>query len=236
MSAALEINGKKLQPIKEAATLVSYSRDYVTRLARENKITATTVGRQWFVDVDSLVAYAEQSKLEQELRKKQLSDERKQEIKIKTAVDKLQEARQAKVRFLHVRAVVVTMFILCSGLLAGVIAHETLIAKNTVRDTLLPANQTASVIETEQKTDSIADFIDREYRTRSLRPIGDVAEGVLILPSGAATLTAAEVFSDEVIVREAADGTQTVVRVDQAGNEIGEGLPFVVVPVKQESK
>ena len=101
---------------------------------------------------------------------------------------------------------------------------------------MLPANQTASVIETEQKTDSIADFIDREYRTRSLRPIGDVAEGVLILPSGAATLTAAEVFSDEVIVREAADGTQTVVRVDQAGNEIGEGLPFVVVPVKQESK
>ena len=54
MSVTFEIDGKKLQSIKSAAKLTSYSRDYITRLAREQKIVASFIERKWFIDIESL--------------------------------------------------------------------------------------------------------------------------------------------------------------------------------------
>ena len=68
MLAQVKINGDTFLPIKEAAKLVLYSRDYVARLAREQKIVAMQVERQWFVDTVSLKNFAETAELEQTVR------------------------------------------------------------------------------------------------------------------------------------------------------------------------
>ncbi|KXJ99765.1 MAG: hypothetical protein UZ19_OD1000263 [Parcubacteria bacterium OLB19] len=57
MSTQIEINGAQLIPLKEAAKRIAYSRDYLAKLAREQKIVATQIGRQWFVDMYSLQTF-----------------------------------------------------------------------------------------------------------------------------------------------------------------------------------
>ena len=66
-----------LIPSKEAAKLSGYSNDYVSRLARSGKVVAVLTNRQWFVDVDSLTNYIEESKREKEIRNKKLSEARR---------------------------------------------------------------------------------------------------------------------------------------------------------------
>ena len=120
MSEAIEIDGKELLPIREAVLQVSYSRDYVTRLAREGKIVASVIGRQWYVDLDSLKAYNEQSQIEQEIRKKQLSEERKRETEIHLASVEKKTDREDKASSFKTRALAGTAMVLTLGLLTGV--------------------------------------------------------------------------------------------------------------------
>ncbi|MCA9359394.1 hypothetical protein KC926_04305, partial [Candidatus Kaiserbacteria bacterium] len=100
MTTTLEIDGKKFQTIKSVANKVSYSRDYITRLAREGKILATHVGRQWFVDLDSLNNYIDTTAKETEVRKKMLSEERKREQIIATAAQKKKDIQTRKAKTL----------------------------------------------------------------------------------------------------------------------------------------
>lgn len=64
----------------EAGRRFGYTKDYVAKLAREGKITATRIGRQWFVEESSLndfITKAEQAKREHAERIRQ---ERKVEL------------------------------------------------------------------------------------------------------------------------------------------------------------
>ena len=75
----------------------------------------------------------------------------------------------------------------------------------------------------------------QEITTASVtqRPLGDIAEGVLLFPNSGETAVVPTLFSDTVEVRKLPDGTSVVVRIDTAGNQIGNEVPFVVVPVTQ---
>lgn len=72
------------EPIKylsarEAGKLVGYTGDYVTRLARENKVTAQKHGNQWFVNVDSLKLFTLEVASEKRKRKEEIREERLRE-------------------------------------------------------------------------------------------------------------------------------------------------------------
>ncbi len=65
MTELIEIsqeNSKKFVPVREAAKRVSYTTDYVGRLAREGKIEAKRDGRAWLVELDSLKLFSLQAK------------------------------------------------------------------------------------------------------------------------------------------------------------------------------
>jgi hypothetical protein len=245
MIGILEIDGEMLTPIKEASETVSYSRDYITRLARENKIVASHVERQWYVSLDSLNKYIESSVLEKEIRKKQLSTDRKRENILREASKKKNTFSTIKARSLHVRAAVTASLVLGFGLLSGVATHEFIsVSKSSV---LQVANtQVAQVSKTPTEIFS-ASVIDADYisystgeimttqLTQELRPLGDMQNGILLFPNvSSSTLSAAEMFSDKVVVKNLPDGTQALIRVDQAGNVVGNVIPFVVVPVERE--
>ena len=80
MSQQLVINGKKFKPSAELARQFGYSMDYISRLAREGKVEATRVGRQWFVDALSLENFVEQTSKQKEFNREQLRTERKLEL------------------------------------------------------------------------------------------------------------------------------------------------------------
>ena len=245
MADTLEINGKFLHSIKDASDSVSYSRDYITRLAREKKISATYVGRQWFVNLKSLKSYVETSALEQEIRKKQLSDDRKKENQIREATRNQHTLHLKKAKSLHARSLVVASLVLMFGLTTGFVTNQLISFSGSsqlqVANTF-DAKETPSpiVLASEkdvQPTDLVVNVQSSDFvefiQTEEIRPIGDIQNGVLLLPS-VDEATVVEMLSDKVLVKKLPDGTEVVVRVDAAGNEVGNPVPFVSVPVEHQ--
>ena len=73
------INGKKFLSALEAAKRFGYTSDYVTKLAREGKVVARKIDREWFVDSDSLLAFIADAKKKELDRREALKRERVQE-------------------------------------------------------------------------------------------------------------------------------------------------------------
>lgn len=250
MSDSIEIDGKKLLPIKEIVNTSSYSRDYITRLARDKKIEATLIGRQWFVDVDSLQRYANLSAVEQELRKHKLSAERKREQKIHIALQGQKEVQEKKVQSLHSRSLVAASFVLGLGLLGGSLSYETISnssffqTADTQEQYAVPARAAntfalqTETIETKNDTESEMQMIEslvlpEDIETvMEIQSLGNIEEGILLLPRvGTTSDISSKAFSDNVEVRVAVDGTESVVRVDAEGESIGDPIQFVRVSV-----
>ena len=239
MSSALEIDGKKLHPIKEVVDSVSYSRDYITRLARERKIEASYVGRQWFVDPESLKRYVDAAAVEQELRRKQLSTERKREQQAAVAAHKKRESRDGEAKKIPVRLAVATLSILCAGIFGGVVTHGVLTATGGAPLAVWQssATQEASVASFSTQEVSTQDAAEeRSVSTSAVSVIGDVKEGILLLPSSGGVDTPADFFSDEVLVTTDQTGRQTVVLADEYGQPTSEEVQYVVIPVSNAGR
>ena len=237
----IEIDGKKLTSIREACSEVSYSRDYVTRLAREGKIVASLIGRQWFVDILSLENYAVQSKVEAELRKTQLSEERKQEQIFYKTKEQQELSRQTSASTVRMRAVLASGSVLALGLIAGVFGY-TVFA--TPFDMNFALSQPQSGMTQKSQTAANANAVSPErnspaavqnpaplFSTKTVETLEPSENGILILPQGESTDPAA-VFSDEVQIRTATSGEQTAVLVSADADHADRVVPFVLVPVK----
>ena len=62
MEDELIIEGKRLISSKRLSASLGYTHDYISRLCREGKIQGKLVGRNWFVDQDSLTTYKKVSR------------------------------------------------------------------------------------------------------------------------------------------------------------------------------
>lgn len=81
MSKELIVDGKKYQPCAVLARQFSYTSDYLSKLAREEKVDATRVGRQWFIVEASLSNFLDEAARKKEKRSSVLREERKLERK-----------------------------------------------------------------------------------------------------------------------------------------------------------
>jgi hypothetical protein len=250
MSTQLEINGVTLLPIKEAAALVSYSRDYVAKLARERKIVATQMNRQWFVDVVSLRSFAEVASLEAEVRKQQLSAERKREQTLKQQVSEIRLAKKSHLKRARVRAPLVASLVLFLGLATGGVFYSAdLIMSGTYGQDFItqsvtnPANvqladadgevgfksATAEPVAIYTEVTEVTE-VPLFIESAEVRAMTE-AEGILLLSEGATIESVDDIkslFSDEVDIEMLSerDGVVTYRRSD--GTE--SNFPFVYVP------
>lgn len=248
MSSALEIDGKTFYPIKTVASKVSYSRDYITRLAREGKIHATNVGRQWFVDLESLNSYCESSSIEADLRKKRLSEERKIEQQAILEAKRKKAHRETKAKFFDVRATAVASVVLTLGLVGGWVTYNVInfdqVSQTFATNIFGVSESQVGLVPASEKVKLSSNLTAPSDNTQSapqpievVRPISkDVANGILLLPHGTSSASATEMFSDEVKVITADDGTQMIVRLDEYGNPTGNIIPFVTVPVNNSDR
>ena len=106
MSSAVQLGSVQLIPVKEAAEFVPYSRDYVARLAREGKVAAVQIDRQWFVDVISLQNFFAHATIEESVRKRHLSSKRKRDLEVKEVYQQQLQTIYTKHNSAHKAAVV----------------------------------------------------------------------------------------------------------------------------------
>jgi excisionase family DNA binding protein len=234
MTSSLEIDGTELQNIRTAAERTGYSRDYITRLAREQKITASQIGRQWFVDVDSLQAYATAVATEQSLRHQQLSEERRQERLASQKVTPAPKQKHSTKLVTTLRAQTLAVAVLCLGLGLGVVLNQLPLSAGfstqVANTSLFQSTQGhAAVIDSVEPV--TASGVQFSHESVGLSTMEGATKGILLLPEVASTTqNPAELFSDEVKVVVDEKGNQYVARVDEYG-QVVEKIPFVVVPV-----
>ena len=80
MNVELTTKYKEMVSPVEAADRIGYTKDYVTKLAREGKITARRNGRKWLVSLDSLKTFELKTKAEKERRAQEIREERLREL------------------------------------------------------------------------------------------------------------------------------------------------------------
>jgi hypothetical protein len=243
MSDALTINGRNLLPVKELATRSRYSRDYITKLARDGEVVAAQIGRQWFVDEESLKAFTEASEIESEVRRKHLSLERRREREIKGKVDRLWDIIPKRSRYSAVRALVLTAIIVSGGLFSIVATQH--IPQVVTHIATLQKAQSVLVGGPEMITDiTRSELLAPELEdstqaqavvfedTQSQERLSSQSHGVLLLSDnfalGTSAAQIASVFSDPVAVTFTSSNEGVVSPREGVS---GSPIPFVVVPV-----
>lgn len=242
MSTNIEINGTTLVSIKDAARVVSYSRDYLTKLAREQKIIATQIGRQWFIDMTSLQAFVEDVALEQVVRKQHLREERKRERQVKEELQLLNSKIKVRESGFRFHSLAVSTLVLCLGLFTGTFIYTTAditnnLADNDIKNSSLvaqvPADEVSMPVASPQGTTLFSSVMEYPLFTNEeeVRAMDTEHDGIFLLSHEGNVETAkqiANLFSDQVAV-EFSDENTGLVKYKNDKGEVSE-FPFVSVP------
>lgn len=219
-----------------ATTLVTYSRDYLGRLAREGKIISKQINKQWFVNRHSLLNFFEQSALEDSIKKRILSLNRKNDLEVREVYQQRVKNIKARSAYLPNLSLLVTVLIIAGGLFSGVLVQlGGQVAQSSAPLTFATIIDNLSALSSEfnnQPASAAASTLFSEFIVIETEEKIPMDGGIVLFPAG---VTPKEVdavqnlFSDEVEVVHT--GTTTGL-VKMSGSE--KTLPFVRVP--KESK
>jgi hypothetical protein len=245
MSNSLDINGRELQSIRHAAKQTGYSHDYVTKLAREGKIVAAQIGRNWFVDIDSLQHYSAISQNEQLIRQRHLSEERKNERAARVAVEKKTEEQERYRRRFTRMSKVVACAVLLLGLATGFALQRNPVISSEINRQMASApliqrifddnSPNLSTVQAAEADSSRSNALNFSHEAFRLATLAESTEGILIFPNATNSrpLNPTELFSDEVRIVNDENGVEYVARVNEKG-EVVEKVPYVAVPVHND--
>jgi hypothetical protein len=245
MTDSLDINGRELQSIKHAAKQTGYSHDYVTKLAREGKIVAAQIGRNWFVDIDSLQHYSSVAQTEQLIRQRHLSEERKNERASRVAAEKRTEEQERYRRRFTRMSKAVACAVLLLGLVTGFALQRNPVISSEINrqmasvpliQRIFEGDSPAAQIDVATEVDAAASGkLNFSHEAFRLATLAESTEGILIFPNATNTrpLNPAELFSDVVRIVTDKNGVEYVARVNEKG-EVVEKVPYVAVPVHND--
>lgn len=124
MTQSLEINKKQYLSSAELAKKFDYTSDYISKLARDEKVLGTRVGRSWFIEPESLRTYIQQLEVEKRINKETLSRQRKLELVHKTPsrapTETLESGQVFKPAFLAVGQAAI---VFVCGILIGTVSY-----------------------------------------------------------------------------------------------------------------
>jgi len=232
MSSAIQLGNVRLLPVKDAAEFVPYSRDYVARLAREGKVVATQIDRQWFVDVTSLQNFFSHASIEESVRKRHLSTLRKRDLEVREVYRaRLDEIAQKRTRA-HRATIVHTCLVLCCGLIAGsvFIAASHVQSVDSVRSLarevglLAPAANEAAVVVRSVSVANILPGVNNPVVETD--ESFDVSRGIVVLPNGSTSSSTVEDFFSDPVTVEMTSTTSGNIRNTISNKTV----PFVRVP------
>lgn len=253
MTDSLKIDGVSFIPAQSAGKLVGYTGDYVSRLAREGKIKASKVGRQWLVDPDSLKTFSKLSEMQKSERNQQLRTVRKREQR----ADKISEKKQVLENELQQKinqgapvAVFATTCIVLLGVCIGSAGYYGLTGAYSKTAVISALEQTAAGVY------SLTLTAEDNAQTALSTTAGEVAGetinrrelvedqkdkfeygGVVVFDNATTDETLAAVrnsFSDEVIVEVDENNPDTGLVTPVFKAREGAAYRYLLVPVQEE--
>jgi hypothetical protein len=244
MTQSLVVNGKEYLPCSELATRFSYTPDYIGKLAREEKILGTLIGRVWFIEPESLKTFLAQAEVEKKLRADDLRIQRKleREVHAKSQHQKIRSHREHEL----VAAAQAAVVLLCGGLLGtlGFASTEARLGMQefaqgiessvvVVVSSIIPQSSVDSFASAPQAAASAevvryhADSLPEDELVFTSLPEFPVREPITAASSTLSVLKASLDFSDEVKIVTQEDGSQVITPVFRKG----EGEEYLLIPV-----
>ncbi len=229
MSENFFIGNRRLIPLKEVSKIVPYSREYVARLARDGRVAAAQINRQWYIDPESLKNFFEQAQLEMQARGEYVRELRKQELDLhewwSTFVDTQKNRQVGRVG----RAAKKSFLIIILGLFVGLLVTRLApLGDPAVLASLVDSRQLAALMTADNNDAAVASWYETgEVVTEDESLLSPV--GILLLPDGVSEDPAA-FFSDEVTVEETGP-TSGIIHSQTSSSSI----PFVRVSPAEES-
>lgn len=237
MSHSANIQDSHFLSAVEAGRQFGYTNDYIAKLAREKKISAARVGREWFVDAISLGNFIARSNESKRARAERIRQERKEERK-RTLEEIQGSAVLVAAPLLQPRSVAL--------LKAGAISLSGF-AFGTLMFMALPYME-RSDIASASVMDAMKVWASRLYSfnvTDTAGGLGEVPpsepspttqQGMLVLPhDGGAGMHTAESFSDEVTFTYDEDGKSGIITPVFKG-EKDQSYRFMLVPLTVPDK
>lgn len=231
MTSPVPSTKSDLVPLASATLLVPYSRDYIGRLARSGKIISTQIDKQWFIDPQSIVNFYEHSSLEDSVKKRILSQSRKNDLEAKELLHTRSAEVVARVGQTSNASLSVAIGIMVSGLFGGLLVESSArfldmypqSSMAVVLEHITPpfATQVSSVAL------SAVQPLVPTYSVSESEEKMSIENGIVLFPAGTETQSVAvsDLFSDDVTV--VMQGTTSgFVRLDTSDTP----LPFVRVP------
>ena len=238
-------------PASEAGKFFNCTSDYITKLAREEKITAEKRGRNWFVDRDSVAAFRSRMEVSREKRNNLIRAER---LKEKEDFEKRRELESVvRTQAGRKHAVSQTAIILFIGLISGIFGFFTDISPNSqvagVGQSGYTSYEQLAINFYRLATFSFLNDITGSVETGDERqradryPFGGSTStttytSVIIAPDELFTEEKAEgigeLFSDEVEISVDPDNPVTGVVVPIFKNSRGEEYRYLKVPLNTE--
>lgn len=212
MSASFFVNGKEYLPSSTLCKAFGYSSDYVGKLAREEKILGTLVGRQWFVEHESLKIFALKVAVEKNIHKAELALERRRERSEHTALEDNAMGIQLSPLQTLAKTLVLVLCGLCVGGLGLISVHEGIglseIAQSAKQNAIQVSAVVSPVFFAKQVTQSAGVLFASLHQSKNVQPSTYVSVGNLftVLPvfPTRTPFISLHTFSDEV--RVAVDG------------------------------
>ena len=155
MAIAVKIQNSDYIPAGEAGRMFGYTADYVTRLAREGKVAAQRLGKQWLVNADSLASFVASSSKNKELRSDRIRRERQLErVQFQKKVIRAKALPSPYVPVfvsdsieLRVQALLMSFFALFAGGFLGIFLYTTPLERTADAVVALGAIDSAVVLE-----------------------------------------------------------------------------------------
>jgi hypothetical protein len=214
--------------LSAASSLVPYSREYISRLAREGKIFSVQQDKACSVSRVSLLSFYENSQIEESVKKRVLSTSRKNDLEVRQNYKKQIADNQSRVTSGHLASLFMSVCIVSAGLFSGMGLYE--VSKNLNHSsngsTATVVNSTLINGRTAERDLSTKTVLNKNVVSETYESI-PIGNGIVLFPNLSASNTAAvaSFFSDDVSV-EMTGTTTGVIWSDTAT------LPFVRVPEK----
>ncbi|MFM2339789.1 MAG: hypothetical protein RLZZ360_425 [Candidatus Parcubacteria bacterium] len=221
MSEYFYIGKRRLLPLKDVAKVVPYSREYVARLARDGRVAAAQINRQWYIDPESLKNFFEQAQLEIQARGDYLRELRKQELDLHEWWSAFVQAQRERQQTRSTQAVKKSIVIILLGLFVGLLVTRLApLGDPAVLASLVIDQQTASLMTLpEEKQDTAHWYETGEVITEERSLMNPV--GILLLPQGVSE-DPITFFSDEVSVIETGPNSGLI-----ESNVSSSAVPFI---------
>ncbi len=261
MSQSLQVNNTEYVKASTAARAVGYTSDYVGRLAREKKILATQVGRQWFIDLESLKQFISTADKKKSEQRKKLRSVRKaehlvhqskvQQSSLALAVDSHSDSDQKEISRGVVPAIVATLAVVLSGIGIGTVSvygtnTPAVLAEHMIKQVELESLAVAVYTgfspagDQSMASSPVARGVSvdgsAEGGTDHTAPIVDsVSSGLVVMDGAVSEATVAAVrdsFSDEVAVEVDPVESDTGLVTPIFRERSGDSYRFLLVPVE----